>query len=157
MEHPGVRFESQDVRLGPVLALLILSAGLLVLLSYSLFRLVWTLNGGQPAHETAYRFEATPAAPLPPDPRLEGINQMAGFESGNVDVLLARKEKELNSYGDTTEKGVVRIPIGEAIRATAGHLHVRTEPTTEDRGLVDAGESNSGRMFRRVPGGGGSP
>jgi hypothetical protein len=51
------------------------------------------------------------------------------------------------------DKGVVRIPIGRAMALLK--LSVRQEPPAgqqrRDNGLVDAGESNSGRMFREKP------
>jgi hypothetical protein len=68
-----------------------------------------------------------------------------------VFAKLAAQEKVLNSYGPTAEKGFVHIPIQQAIKATVGKLPVKRQTQGEaakDRGLIDAGESNSGRMFR---------
>jgi hypothetical protein len=89
---------------------------------------------------------------LPPEPRLEQLDRMAGnTENSDVSKSLAAKEKVLNSFGPTTEKGFVHIPIQQAMKAVAGKLPARKEPqppTVANQGLLEAGESNSGRMFR---------
>ena len=70
--------------------------------------------------------------------------------ASNFSKALAEKEKVLNSYGPSEEKGFVHVPIQEAIKATAGKLPVRKQPPggANDNGLMDAGQSNSGRMFK---------
>jgi hypothetical protein len=53
------------------------------------------------------------------------------------------------------EHGFIRIPIRRAMDLLANKLPARQEPPVSQRrkanGLVDAGESNSGRMFREEP------
>ncbi len=183
IRHPDVRFEPKDVNFGILLGILIAGGFVLILISFSLWRYLGALSGVEPClAQDPHHLNALPADPLPPSPRLEPINRMAGREAGNVDVLLSDKERRLNSYGPTGEEGFVQIPIQEAIRLTAAKLPVRTPPpskrpsknnlgvfgggppsppaplpkgegryfrtSAKDRGLVDWGESNSGRMFR---------
>ena len=68
------------------------------------------------------------------------------------DKQLKAKEKLLHSYGSTAEKGFIQIPIEQAIKAVAGTLPVAAESSkghaAKGNGLLEAGESNSGRMFR---------
>ena len=88
---------------------------------------------------------------LPPEPRLEQLDRLAGIDNADVAEKLAEKEKALDSYGPTEEKGFVHIPIQQAMKAVAGKLPMRKEPqgpTAADNGLLDAGQSNSGRIFR---------
>ena len=99
-----------------------------------------------------------PSTPLPPQPRLDQLDRMTPEESAAdhgymvPDKQLAAKEKPLHSYGSTAEKGFIQIPIEQAMKAVAGTLPVATESSkghaAKGNGLLEAGESNSGRMFR---------
>jgi hypothetical protein len=98
-----------------------------------------------------------PLGGLPPEPRLEQLDRSAGTPASNVATWEMGKEKRLESYGPSDEKGFVRIPLQRAMDLTAGHLPARKpdrQPKegspAKDRGLVDGGESNSGRMFRQA-------
>ena len=77
---------------------------------------------------------------------------MTPEESAAVNKQLAAKEKALHSYGSTADKGFVRVPIEQAMKAVAGTLPVAKESSqgraAKGNGLLEAGESNSGRMFR---------
>jgi hypothetical protein len=88
---------------------------------------------------------------LPPKPRLEQIDRMANKANPDALKSLEAKEKALNSFGPTEEKGFVHVPIRQAMKAVAGKLPVRKEPPTSTaagKGLLEGGESNSGRMLR---------
>jgi hypothetical protein len=99
-----------------------------------------------------------PVAPrsttLPPEPRLEQIDHMARKEKSNVVRRLSAEEKILNSRGPTADEGFVHIPIQEAIQAVAAEARAgklpqrKSSPSANNRGLLDAGEPNSGRVFR---------
>lgn len=72
-----------------------------------------------------------------------------------ADVYLRREEKErlLTSYGLTGEAGFARIPIDRAmdILVRGKRLSARkgaTGFTRREGGLLDSGESNSGRVYR---------
>ena len=69
------------------------------------------------------------SAKLPPEPRLEQLDRMAAVRKLRRYQRLAAKEKALNSYGPTAEKGFVHIPIQQAIKAVAGKLPVAKEPS----------------------------
>ena len=129
------------------------TAGLRELLELPGGRDVMTIEGGNyPVFDrvtvdlTAARSDADR---LPPEPRLEQIDRMAGAGASKFSKALAEKEKVLNSYGPSEEKGFVRVPIQEAIKATAGKLPVRKQPPggVKDNGLMDAGQPNSGRIL----------
>jgi len=97
-----------------------------------------------------------PASSVDPE---ELLRRMAGgdfpHETLNVSRWERGEEKALETYGTSDEKGFVRIPLKEAMQIVVGQLPARKpadQPKYPDRGLIDAGESNSGRMFR-----GGSP
>ena len=61
---------------------------------------------------SAYPLAPGLSAKLPPQPRLEQLDRITPAEIANGDKQLAAKEKALNSYGATAEKGFVHIPIG---------------------------------------------
>jgi hypothetical protein len=151
LEHPDVKYEAKDIRFGWILTIII--AGCCVAVTH--YFLVWKFYGWQRSVQATnkaapYVPAIIPSSQLPPQPRLEQIDQLTGVASSNVFKRLAAKEKALNSYGPTAEKGFVHIPIQQAIKALAGQLPVGKEPAEHktDAGLIDSGESNSGRMFR---------
>jgi hypothetical protein len=150
--NDGVRYERQDIRLRWLLVLLAGSCCLTVIVFYAAWRYFWWQEGVQEETKTA----TSPLSPgltprLPPEPRLEQIDRMANKANPDALKSLEAKEKALNSFGPTEEKGFVHIPIQQAIKAVAGKLPVRKEPPTStaaDNGLFEGGESNSGRMLR---------
>lgn len=153
IEHPAVRYEPQDVRFRGILGLMAVACCVLVVLSYLVWRFFWYQQGVQETiKESPYSSAPRLSAKPPPEPRLEQIDRMAGVESPDVNERLAAKERALDSYGPTEDKEFVHIPIQQAIKVTAGKLPVRVlsrHEATKDSGLMDAGESNSGQMFRR--------
>lgn len=150
--NPGVRYERKDIRPSRLLAAMVLAACVMITLSYGMWQFFWwQADAEQQAKRRPYPPAATPSPRLPPEPRLEQLDRLAGVEMTDVNHRLAVQEKSLNSYGPTEEKGFVHIPIHEAIKATAGKLPVRKSlpgPAANDNGLINSGESNSGRMFR---------
>jgi hypothetical protein len=85
---------------------------------------------------------------------LEQIDRLANIEAADVFAMEAAKEKALQRYGPTEEKGFVHIPITRAIEAVAGKLPVTKTPQPHPRetgGLLDWGASNSGRFDREEP------
>ncbi len=153
IEHPGVRYEPKDIRSDFLLAVVVAACCVLAVLGY----LVRHFYRSQTAAQAELKKSPYPLAPalsakLPPEPRLEQLDRMAAVESSDVFKRLAAKEKALNSYGATAEKGFVHIPIQQAIKAVAGNLPIAKEPSpgraAHSNGLLEAGRSNSGRMFR---------
>jgi hypothetical protein len=103
------------------------------------------------AKRSTFPLAAGQADTPPPEPRLEQIDRMAGNEKPNVTERRAAAASELSSYGSTSEKGYVRIPIDRAMKLVLRQLRAREEsPKGEDKtkGLAEGGESNSGRMYR---------
>ena len=104
--------------------------------------------------ESPFPLQQGPSDGLPAEPRLEQVNRMAEIEKGNVYLMEETKERILHSYGSTPEANFVHIPIKRAMDLLANKLPARAEPAGDakkENGLVDSGESNSGRMFRGEP------
>ena len=152
IEHPHVHFEPTDVRFGCILALI--AAGCFVFAAQ--YFLIWKFYGWQrsvqqAAKQSPYSPAPPTAAQLPPEPRLEQIDRMTAEQSADIHKKLATKERTLQSFGPTAEKGFVHIPIAEAMKNIAGQLPVMKQPIdqhADNAGLIDSGESNSGRLFR---------
>jgi hypothetical protein len=152
--HPEVRHEPRDVSFRAILVVLILAllGGVLLQLA------VWgffteTRSKEDAAKRSPYPLAPGPSTALPEGPRLEQINRLSEVESGNVYLRQQTFEKELHRYGETAEKGFVRVPIERAMDHLAGKLPAGPEPSAAQQrragGLVTAGESNSGRMFNK--------
>jgi hypothetical protein len=155
LEHPTVRYEKTDASLPAVLTLLAIgtvSGAFILGLVYAIFN----SYGRQVdlARQSSFPLAPTPARSLPPEPRLEQIDRLAGNREVNVFARQKAKEDALRRYGTADEEGYVQIPIEEAMKHLAGKLPVRKNAPAgppRDIGLVDAGESNSGRLFRKEP------
>jgi len=154
IEHPRVRFERSDANFSPILIILIVVLGIATIHLAS----VWWFFRHYGVYEAAIKQSSFPLQPGPSDqlaaePRLEPVNRLAAIEKGNVDVIEASRERILNSYG-ALESGYVHIPIQRAMDVLANKLPARQKPAgsaQKENGLVDAGEPNSGRMFRGEP------
>ena len=116
-------------------------------------------SGGRRASQEAAKRSPYPLAPtlsaqLPPEPRLEQLDRLAGVESSDVDKRLAAQRRRAQQLRANRRKGIRphSHPAGHrgGRRQVAGAQAAR-RPTTNDNGLIDAGESNSGRMFRGEP------
>jgi hypothetical protein len=95
-----------------------------------------------------------PSRQLPPQPRLEPLEPSDEERRAIMPPSVAVRQERLHSYGKTNEPGFVHVPIGRAIEQLAGKLAVRKQSDqreSADTGLLDAGESNSGRLFRKAP------
>jgi hypothetical protein len=161
-EHPAVHYEQKDVRFGCLLSLIIVAACIVAALGYGVWHFFWREAALQQTAKTSpYPLAPNLSAKLPPEPRLEQLNrltpeELAAFsrttlqEIAEVNEQLGAQEKALHRYGPTGEKGFVHIPIEQAMKAVAGNLPVakNASPGRDANGLLDAGQSNSGRMFR---------
>jgi hypothetical protein len=114
LENPDVKFESEDIRATPVLKFLV---GLAVTCVVTAFLLVAFYRG----------MRSYVAGLQPPPPHMQfqaGRNPVAPLlqerPAPDLRVLRAEEERTLSSYGWVDEgKGVVRIPIEEAMRIVA--------------------------------------
>jgi hypothetical protein len=153
-EHASVRYEHADIRLGCLLAVIAFGVLTVAITIFAIGKLYWFEAGAQEAEKrSAYPLVTSPTAALPPQPRLEELNRMADVDD---DERLKGQLEALRSGGPAEEKGFVHVPIEKAIQAVAGNLPVRKHAAgfpADDSGLVDSGESNSGRMFRTQQGG----
>ena len=157
LRNPSVRSEKSDASFGWVLGLIIAAA----VLGLVLFVVVWAfLRTSQRAADVARRspfpLAPAPSRSLPPEPRLEQVDRLARIETPNVYERQLSKEEVLAGFGPTEDKGFVHIPIEKAMRLLppTGKLKSRPAPAgpqERQNGLVDAGESNSGRLLRKEP------
>jgi hypothetical protein len=112
--HPTVHHETSDANVGAVFAF---GAGLLIVSVIVLF-LVWLLFGYFSGREAGTGAREFPLAVeqqnrLPPEPRLQ--------TNPKQDLIDLRRREDviLNTYGWIDKSGgVVRIPIGEAMKLT---------------------------------------
>jgi hypothetical protein len=152
MEHPAVRYEPRDIHFRWILLAIVIACGVASLHYYVVLRLFWLQEQREKEEKRSpFPLAATPSTKLPAEPRLEQINRMAAAETANVAAREAAQEKTLNTYGPTPEQGFVHVPIGQAMKLVAKELSAKEElppRPKKDNGLLDAGESNSGRMFR---------
>ncbi len=162
IEHRAVRFEHEDVRLGCVLSLIVVTVCAGAAIGYGVWRFFWQEAGAQQVAKTSpYPPAPNLSANLPREPRLDQLDLrtpqqrkqldlMTPGESAAVNQQLAAQQKSLHRYGPTQEKGFAQVPIEAAIKAVAGTLPVAkgSSPGRDANGLLDAGQSNSGRMFR---------
>jgi hypothetical protein len=155
IEHPAVQYERSDADFRSITSIGIAS----LLLGALIIAALWWFFLGYRAYQARIKQSPYPLAPrssnaLPAEPRLEQLNRIRGIEDANVYERLAEKEDVLNSYGPTPEKGYIHIPIEQAMSLLANKLPFRQEPAAAEKranGLVDAGEPNSGRVFRGEP------
>jgi hypothetical protein len=151
IEHPAARYEPSDIHFRRILALLTVVACVAAMQYYGVWRFLWFQEHAQAkAKQSPYPLASAPSAALPPQPRLEQLDRMTPQESAAADRQLAAETKALHSYGATAEEGFVQIPIEQAMKAVAGNLPLArgSSPGRAANGLLDAGQSNSGRMFR---------
>jgi hypothetical protein len=158
IEHPHIRFEHTDASLGWVLGIGIVAMGLAALTFYLLLWFFHEYKDYQAViKRSPFPLAPRPSEALPAPPHLEQLNRLAEIERSNVYERQAAKERLLHNYGPTIppEKGFVRIPIEQAMTLLANKLPARPQPPASQRakenGLLDAGASNSGRMFRKEP------
>jgi hypothetical protein len=158
IEHPHVRSEHRDVTLRPVVISLLAAMCFAALAHWIILKFFYSYRD----YQQEIKQSAFPVAPSPavtedprriPEPRLEPVDRLAGVEKANVFERELAKEKVLHSYGRTEETGYVHVPIERAMERLANQLPVREGGATKtnryrEDGLIDAGESNSGRMFR---------
>ena len=153
VRHADVQYEAKDINFGCLLTVMFAAILVVATVTSAMWGLYWwQAKRAETTREWVNSLETPLSRKLPPEPRLEQLNTMAGVKSSNVFERLSAQEKVLNSSGPSDEKGFVHIQIQQAIKQTAGKLPAREGPppgpTGKDRGLVDSGESNSGRMLR---------
>jgi hypothetical protein len=153
--HPDVRYERSDINFRWILGILIaaLVFGIIIQLA------VWDFFSDYRTSQAKVKKSTFPLAPsttdtLPSAPRLERLDRV---EEGLTAGAAAREGAELsilNSYGPTSDDGYMHVPIDRAMKLVQKQLRSRPQQKTEDKrqnGLLDAGEPNSGRVYRGKP------
>ncbi len=165
IEHPEVRNEKTDASFRAILFIVL---GAMVVAAAVYVGVLFFFGNRRGVEEKAKQspFPLAPAPatdpnappPLPAgEPRLEQIDRMARNERPNVYVRQESREEWLEHYGPTDEKDFVHIPIDQAMQYLLDkkQLPSRAGPPADRPwradGLVDGGESNSGREFREKP------
>lgn len=155
IEHPSVRTEKTDASFSWIAGILAGAAVLAVIIHAVILGFFYEYRGYEDKiKKSPYPLAATPSEDLPPEPRLEPLDRLNKIESSNVYERQLSRETILNRYGPTREEGFVHIPIKRAMTLLDGKLPARKGPAVDERrgdGLVDGGESNSGRLFRGKP------
>lgn len=155
IEHPSVRYEKTDASLRAILAIMACA----VVLGIVIYLVVWQFFVRYSDHlaengKSSFPLAPAPSMAQPPEPRLEELDRLKGNGVSNVYARQKAKEAALRRYGSTAEADCVHIPIDQAIDHFANRLPARKAEAggpRHDLGLVDGGESNSGRLFRKEP------
>jgi hypothetical protein len=154
--RPENRYEETDASFRGVIIVAIAGCLIGAVVFVAVRGFYWAaLESQPPAPATTFTAPENPTEQLPPEPRLELLDRQQKTPASNVSRWERGEEKSLETYGASDEKGFVRIPLQQAMQIIVGQLPTRKaadQPKFPDKGLIDAGESNSGRMFR-----GGSP
>ncbi len=152
--RPENRYEETDASLRGVTIVAVVSCLVGAIVFVLVRGFYWAaLESQPPAPATTFTAPEKPTEQLPPEPRLELLDRLQKTPASNVSRWEVAEEKSLATYGPSDEKGFVRIPLKDAMEIVVGQLPARKtadEPKFPDKGLIDAGESNSGRMFRGV-------
>jgi len=154
IEHPSVKREATDVWPGRIVLIL---AACVCIGGLDIF-VVWHFYLHHESEQSRIKASTYPLAPapaltLPREPRLDPLNRMVGNEQSNVFQSETSKLAKLSEVGPAEEKGIVRIPIQEAMKLVVSRLPVRKQPdktADKDDGLRYGGGPNSGRVFEEA-------
>lgn len=154
IEHPWVSHEQRDASFKGVFIVMVATIALGAL-EFFLVHVFFSSQEGAQSKEkkSPFPLAQTPSEKPPAAPRLEQIDRSRGLRESAYSIE-APLERTLHRYGDSSEAGFVHIPIEQAIKLVAPELKVRTsrpKGVARDNGLVDGGESNSGRLLRKEP------
>jgi hypothetical protein len=127
IEHPSVHHEPTDASFYWILGV-VLGAGLLGVIIFLAILAYFNHCREALAVARKSRFPLTPSPTrsLPPEPRLEQLDRLAGVTSADILAIQRAKLERLNSLGPAEEKGFVHIPIDRAIKLLANKLPART-------------------------------
>ncbi len=155
LKHPEIRYETKDANFRWILGLIVAALVLAALIHLTILGFFYRYREHlDTKRQSPFPLAATPSGELPPEPRLEQVDRLEGITRADFYVREKSKLSVLDSYGRTEVEGFVHIPVDQAMRILAGKLPVRQAEKAGERhdlGLVDFGEPNSGRVFRRNP------
>ena len=154
--HADVKYEKTDAKFKPILIILIGAVIFAIVVHAVIWWFYYDYRGYQDrVKRSPYPLASTPTSDLPRGPRLEQVNRIAEIETGSTYKRLEEREAALRQYRKSEEEGFVCIPVEQAMDYLIqnNELRARKPPSADQQvrsgGLVDAGESNSGRMFRK--------
>jgi hypothetical protein len=155
LEHPSVRSQPHVLSFRGIMAVIVAIVIAGAVISY----VVWIFfidreQRQQAANASNYPLSSVAEPSLPTAPRLEPLDRLNANQSSNLYDRQFAAEKKLNSYGPADEPGFVHIPIRQAMKMIVSKLPVRSSDAAsapyKGGGLLDAGEPNSGRVFREA-------
>lgn len=154
IEHPAVHREPRDVRFARAIWVILGALAFGVVELWGVWRFFLDRqHREEQLNASRYPLGQQESGRLPAAPRLEQLDRLAGITAENERDRELADEQLLSSYGTTPEKEFVHIPIDRAIDLVVPTLKARKEEPAEtagkSRGLVNAGESNSGRIFQK--------
>jgi hypothetical protein len=151
--HAEVDYDRSEASLlGIAIVLLGIAStfGIAVLIAF------WFVDAHKPAIEANPSLSSYGATStlLPPEPRLEPLDSARGGPQGNGFARQLAMEHLLHSYGRTPDASFVHIPVEEAMKLAISKLPAQprtSAQTFKSYGLVEGGESNSGRIYQEAP------
>ena len=178
LQHPGVKYEKTDASFGAIFAIVIGAMIFAAFVHYVILLFFVDVRkkeaeGKGFSHPLAPRPQALgdqranysgSGYGLPREPVLEEVDRRAGVQKNDVYMRMENREERLSRYGKTEASGFVHVPIDRAIalmetdgfrpKSRAAPARDKEKKRYEEQrrrsgGLVDYGESNSGRLFRR--------
>jgi hypothetical protein len=151
IEHPSVHHEPTDVDFRWILGTVI-AAGILGIVIHYVILAYFEHTRGVLAEtrKSRYPLAAKPNWSLPPEPRLEQLDRLAGISSSEAFLRQKAKLEHLRSLGPVDEQGFVHIPIDRAIGLLANKLPSRSAPSRP--GVILAGTCGLLMSARAAPG-----
>jgi hypothetical protein len=128
-ESPPLRHEERDIDVRSVYAV----GGALVVVAVVVHLAAWwifdALNKSEREDKrSAFPLAAKESGGLPPEPRLQEINRLAG----NAGPLYAAEQRRLETYGWVDEKeSIVHIPIDRAMKLIVEEKRLPSRPPAE--------------------------
>jgi hypothetical protein len=155
IEHPSVKHERSDASFRWIMVILVGAVVFAVVVEFAILGFFDRLRASQAEiKKSPFPLATGPSDALPPEPRLEQVDRMPGVQTPDDYKRESANREVLNSYGKTADEGFVHVPIDWAMKYLVEEkkLPARPEPPADQRrrseGLVDAGEPNSGRLFK---------
>ena len=169
IEHPRVKYEKTDASFGAIFGILIGAMIFAAFVQYVILLFFHDVRKDEvQAKESPYPLAASPkpansnnhnygTSPYkrPKDPVLEEVDRRAGVDKNNVYKRQENREKLLDRYGPTLEKGFVHIPLERAIalmETERYRLKARKVPAQEEEKRATRSSGVLGRpgRLRRV-------
>lgn len=155
MEHPSVRYERSDASFRWIFCIILGTMAFAAIVQSVVLAFFYHYRDYQAEiKKSPYPLAPSPSTALPRGPRLEQVDRVAGVETPNVYKREVSNLEILNSYGPIQEEGFVHVPIDRAMQYLIEEKKLPARPplspeqARRSEGLVDSGESNSGRVFR---------